>query len=331
MRVLWLSRDALEQALPVAEAIEAVAQAYAAVSSGEVRAPVRLQLPAGEGVSLFMPATAERLGRTVLKVVSVYPSNPARGLPAILGLVTLLDAADGRPLAVMDASYLTAARTGAASGVAARLLARPETRVLALFGAGAQAPYQALAVAAVRPLAEIRVFNRTPERARRVAAVLAARLPGVEVRVAATPAEALAGADVVCTATAAAEPLFADGLVPPGCLVCAVGSFRPGMRELPRPLLARARVVVDQREAALEEAGEVIDAVQSGALAEEDLTEIGEILLGRAPGRRDAGEVIVFKSVGLAAQDLYAAARAHARAVERGLGQPVDLDAGEGP
>lgn len=326
MRIRFLGRGDVEQVLPLADAIDAVEQAYVAVSSGAVRMPVRVQLEAGAGVSVFMPATAPELGRTALKAVSVYPGNAGRGLPTITGLLLLLDADTGRPLAAMEASHLTALRTGAASGVAARHLAREEAGVLALFGAGAQAPYQALAVCAVRPIREVRIVNRTRERAERLAAHLAARLPGVRVRVAGTAAEALEGADVVCTATSATEPLFDAALVPAGALVAAVGSFRRGMRELPRELLQRARVVVDQREAALEEAGELIDAVEAGALDPAALVEIGEIALGRAAGRRAADETVVFKSVGLAAQDLYAAARAYERALALGIGADLDLD-----
>lgn len=311
-------------------AIEAVREAYVAVARDEVVMPVRTQLAAERfgGVSLFMPSHAPGVARTALKLVSVYPDNPRRGLPAITGVVILLDAGTGAPLALMDARFLTALRTGAASGVATDVLARPDARTLAVIGAGAQAPYQALAVCAVRPIRAIHLFNRTRERAEALARRLREELGGrgVEIEVCATAAEAVRQADVICTATSAAEPVLPAAEVAPGTHVNAVGSFRLDMRELPRELLRRAgRVFVDQREAALEEAGEVIDALAAGVLASSDLIEIGAVIAGERPGRTGTGEITVFKSCGLAAQDLFAAARVLEEAERAGAGRWLDL------
>ncbi|HEY8552639.1 MAG TPA: ornithine cyclodeaminase family protein [Thermaerobacter sp.] len=329
MSVRWLRATDVERCLPMAEAIDAMAEAFTAVHAGRVVMPLRLGLeaPAAGGTTLFMPAHDPGLGYTVLKMVSVYPGNPARGLPAIAGLVILVDGATGRPLAVMDGATLTALRTGAASGAATRALARDDASVLAVLGAGAQAPYQVLAVCAVRPIRQVRIYNRTRTRAEALAARLAARLgPEVETVIAATPAEAARGAHVICTATASTEPLLGAADVAPGTHVNAVGSFRRGMRELARDLVVRGRpVFVDQREAAQEEAGELIDAFAAGALEPGDLVELGAVLAGAHPGRVDPDQITVFKSCGLAAQDLYAAARVWERARELGVGRDVVL------
>lgn len=329
MPVRWLSAADVERCLPMAAAVDAMAEAFTAVSAGRVAMPLRLgvEAPAAGGTTLFMPAHDPGLGYTVLKMVSVYPGNPARGLPAINGMVILVDGATGQPVAVMDGAALTALRTGAASGAATRALAREDAAVLAVLGAGAQAPYQALAVCAVRPIRQVRIYNRTRARAEALARSLAGRLGvGVEVVVAESPAEAARGADVICTATSSTEPLLDAGHVAPGTHVNAVGSFRPAMRELGRDLVARARpVFVDQVQAAREEAGELIDALQAGVLGPGDLVELGQVLAGARPGRVDPEQITLFKSCGLAAQDLYAAARVWERARELGVGQDVEL------
>src|SRR5690606_8302775 len=217
-------------------------------------------------------------------------------------------------------------RTGAASGVSSQVLARPDSRVLAVIGAGAQAPFQVDAVLAVRPIEEVRLYSRTRSRAEALAAQVRQRRPDLRVVVTDSAGAAVREADIICTATNAVEPVLADADVKPGTHVSAVGSFTPAMRELPADLLARAgRVYVDQREAALEEAGEVIHALQAGVLAEDALIELGAVLAGEAEGRRDPEEVTVFKSSGLAAQDLYAAARALEAAESRGAGVEVSL------
>ncbi|MEK7861392.1 MAG: ornithine cyclodeaminase family protein, partial [Chloroflexota bacterium] len=213
---------------------------------------------------------------------------------------------------------LTALRTGAAGGVAAAALARPESAVLALFGAGAQAHTQLLAAAEVLPLREARVVGRTPAN---VAAFLvwASEQPSLRATLvrAAVAEDAVAGADVVVTATGSATPVFPGRLLAPGTHVTAIGSFTPAMRELDEDARRGARLVVDERRAARAEAGELV------GLSGDDVVEIGEVLAGRAPGRRDGSDRTVFKSVGNAVQDLVVAARVYELAVRRGLGEEV--------
>lgn len=289
-------------------AIAAVRAGFLALHRGTVAMPTRLQLPAGSGTLLCMPATCAALGAGVVKVVSVHPDNPARGLPTILGVVVLVDGHTGEVRMACDAAALTAIRTGAASGVATDVLARRDAEVLTIIGAGAQAPHQVRAVAAVRPLREVRIVNRTRARAEQLAARLATELPEVRVAVWEEVAAAVATSDIVCTATSSPTPVLPADAVPPGCHLNAIGSFRPDMRELPRELLARARVVVDAIDAALSEAGEIIDALDAGVLRREDLVELGAVLAGDAAGRTTDDEITVFDSCGLAVQDLYAAA-----------------------
>jgi alanine dehydrogenase len=324
-----LSAADVRRAVPMAAAIDAVEAAFVALSAGSAEVPLRAHIatPERAATSFFMPARIAgpepALG---LKVVSVFPQNQARGEPSIYALVTLLDPETGRPLAVLDGTYLTALRTGAASGVATRHMARPDARVLALFGAGGQALQQALAVCAVRAIERIWLVNRTPERA----ALLAERLREAglrqEILVAAGPAEALAEADVICAATSASTPVFEDGWLRPGAHINGVGSFKPSMAELPAASVARARVVVDQRRAAWAEAGDLVQARDAGLIGEEHVAgEIGEVAAGRVVGRASPEELTLFKSVGNAVQDLAVGALALARAAEQGMGVEVGL------
>lgn len=329
--MLVLTADDVRRAVSMSDAIEAVAAAFAALSDGRASVPLRTHVRVAEqgADSFFMPAHLPAAGGMGLKVVAVFPHNGARnGLPTIHALVALLDPLSGAPLALLDGRYLTALRTGAASGVATRHMARPEAQVLAIFGAGAQAHTQALAVCAVRPIARVWICNRSHERAERLRAALLAAgapLPG-DIQLAASPAQALAEASVVCCATGSAAPLFADAQLRPGTHINGVGSYTPAMAEIPPETIRRARVVVDQRLAAWAEAGDLIQARDAGLIDESHVVaELGDLVLGRVPGRTSNGEITCFKSVGNAAQDVAVAQRALAQAHRLGLGTEVAL------
>ena len=303
----------------MAEAIEAVAGGFVALSAGRAHAPARVGVPLDRGgVSLAMPCSVEGIAFASVKVVSVAPQNAAAGLPLIHATIVLLDAASGRTLAILDGASVTALRTGAAGGVAARALAREDAAVLALFGAGAQARTQLLAAATVRRLVEVRVVDRDPRYAE--ALVAWARgipaLAAVAIRTA-TSADAVRDADIVVTATTSAVPVFDGALLGEGVHVTAVGAFTPTARELDERTLAGARIVVDERHAAFAEAGEL------QGLRPEDAIELGVVLAGSAPGRRTERERTVFKSVGNAVQDLVVAVRVYERAVAEGFGEVV--------
>jgi ornithine cyclodeaminase len=260
------------------------------------------------------------------KVVSVFGSNARRGLPVVTAVVLLLDAETGLPRALLDGTALTALRTGAASGLATRLLARVEASVLAVFGAGAQARSQIEAVRAVRPIREVRIVSRSRSSAERLAGELDGLAGGLRVRVLEDRGEAVAGAHVIVAATDSATPVFPGERVEPGAHVNGVGSFTPAMQEVDETLVARARVVIDTREGALAEAGDLILPLRKGLVREEDVnTELGEVVLGRRPGRTRADQVTFFKSVGNAAQDLAVAGHALEAAARLGVGRVAEL------
>jgi alanine dehydrogenase len=319
MTVRLLRAADLALACPMADAIDAVATGFAALSAGQATVPVRLSVPLRhDGMVLTMPAALAGASSYSVKVVSVAPHNVLAGRAVVLGTVLLGDSATGELLALIDGTALTALRTGAAGGVAARELSRSGSRRVALFGAGVQARAQLSALACVRAIADVCVVTRDPAHAaafRQWAAGQRA-LGAVAIR-AAAPKDALADADIVITATTSPTPVFQGAWLGSGVHVTAVGSFTPQMRELDDDTLRSARLVVDQRAAALAEAGEL------QGRGDGDVVELGEILSGRAPGRTDDEQRTVFKSVGNAIQDLVVAARAYERARAQGIGQEL--------
>lgn len=322
MRVL--SGDDVEALLPMPEAIALMQTAFVALSEGQAVAPVRTVLPVDEHAGRFLVMPAAGPSHAAVKLVSVHDANPARGLPLVHALVLVAEATTGRPLALLDGERLTDLRTGAASGLATDLLARPEASVVAVFGAGRQAHRQLEAVCAVRPIRCAYVVSRTEARAHAFAEATSGRL-GVPVRVA-RAAEALAEADVVCTATTSAAPVFAHAELRPGTHINGVGSYRPDLAEVPPETVAAARVVVDHRASCRAEAGDLLQPLRAGLIDASHIeTELGDVAAGRAVGRRTAAEVTFFKSVGNAVQDLVAAAHVAEAARRRGFGTIVEI------
>ena len=301
----FLDAAQVAAAAPMPQLLDAIEGAYRDVAAGRDRSPVRSRIPIGAGDLILMPGWRDDGARASVKLVTFMPGNPARGLPTIHAVVVLLDAESGEPLAMMDGATVTAMRTGAASGVGTRLMARPDASVLALFGVGAQAAWQVRAAMAARPIRELRVFARTAARRTAFAATMAAELgPRVKVIASESAEAAVRGADVICCATTSSEPIFSADWVSPGTHVNGVGSFRLGMVELPPELFGRASLVaIDSHEAALEEAGELVAALDAGLLARDAFVEIGSIDGAWAAGR-DPSAITIFKSVGLAIQDL---------------------------
>lgn len=325
MRLTLLGAGEIEQALDMHTAMEVNAQAFMALCRGQVQAPERLRLETPGGVGLVMPAALEGAPCLSVKIITIFPANPGLGLPTSQALLLLLDAANGTPLALMEAARLTALRTGAAAGLATRLLAHPQARVLALLGAGGMAWDQARGVLAARPIEEVRLYTPSGASALALAQRLHAAYPGLRARAVASPRQAVEGADIITCATTSHEPVFDPAWVEPGAHINGVGSFTPAMREVPAAGLKGLRVFVDSREAALAEAGELIEAVGQGALRKEDLLELGQALAGQAPGRLQEREITFFKSVGLAVQDAASAQAALERARALGLGRQVEL------
>ncbi len=327
MKLRILSCEDVRRALPMRQAIEAMKRAFAQLSTGQADVPLRvpLEVDRHNGVTLFMPAYLADDDQMAIKIVSVFNDNPAQGLPLIHALVVVVDATTGRPAAVMDGTYLTALRTGAASGAATDLLAREETHVVAVFGAGAQGRTQLEAVCAVRPIQEVWIHDVAPERAAAYAAEMSQQL-SLPVRVAKTPAEAVCQADVICTATTSTRPVFADADVRAGTHVNAIGAYTPQMQEIPAETVLRAKVVIDHRKASLAEAGDLLSPLRQGLMTEDHIyAELGKIAAGLKPGRTSPEEVTLFKSVGVAVQDVAAASAVLEAARRLGLGTEVAL------
>lgn len=326
MTLRLLSGDEVRAALPMPEAIEAMREAFIAVSAGRAEMPRRthLALPGGLGATLTMPAaTAEPL-RLGTKVLTLYPNNPKRALPFIHGVVVVFDADTGRPTGLLEGTALTAIRTGAASGLATSVLANADASRVGIIGAGTQARTQLQAVCCARAVERVVVY------ALEGANLFAREMGGTAgvpdtIHVASSAAEVARESDIICTATNASAPVLSSGDVRPGTHVNAVGSYTPSMQEIDPDLLGRARLVVDQTSASMDEAGEVIAALAAGLFREDELVELGQILESVRPGREGRDEITVFKSVGLAAQDLCAAARALHRAEGAGIGTEVEL------
>jgi ornithine cyclodeaminase len=317
--VLVLSEDDVRATLDMGSCIDAMETALAGLTRGELSMPLRLVVrPPGEAMLGAMPA--HRSGAEPLfslKEIVVVPTNPGRGLDPHQGSVLLHDGVDGRLLAILNASPVTEIRTAAVSGVATRLLARPDARRVAILGSGVQGRSHAIAMRAVLPGCELRVWSRTFAHAEALA-LEAHALPCRTVE------EAIAGADVVCTCTSSPTPVLGlDGLAP-GTHVNAVGSSGVWAQELDADLVAQTSLFVDRRESTVNESGDFLAAVeQAGIGPDHILAELGELLTGGHPGRTHHDELTLFKSLGLAVEDLAAAELAVRRARELGIGTEV--------
>jgi len=303
--------------------------AFGQLSAGRANLPQRsrIDIPEAAGVTLIMPALLPETGDFALKVVSVFGKNRLRGLPTLHALVIALDPATGVPVGLLEGASLTALRTGAASGAATDLLARPEARKLAIFGSGVQARTQCEAVCAVRQIEAAWVFSPSRDHAQSFAKEMG-REPWAppSIHVAESIAAAVREADIICTATTSSIPVFDGYLVRPGTHINAVGGYTSAMQEVDGTTVARARVVVDSREAALAEAGDLIVPIREGLISADHIhAELGELVNGTRVGRTDSEQITLFKSVGVAVQDAIAAGRALARAEQLGLGQIIEL------
>jgi ornithine cyclodeaminase len=327
-----LTRSDVERAIPMRDAIEIVNRAFVELSTGNANIPLRVAVPQEKhnGVTLFMPGYLSGSESLAVKVVSVHNRNLERSLPLIHAIVVVIDPATGRPVAAIEGGYLTALRTGAASGAATDLLARPDADVAAIIGAGVQARTQIMAVAAVRPIKRFLIYARDRAKINALIAEMQPRLePSVELLAAESPSQAVREAQVVCAATTSSTPVFNGEDLQPGAHVNGVGSYKPEMQEIDSATLKRAsKIVVDSREAALAEAGDLIIAIERGEIRIENIYgEIGEIAAGLKAGRESDDEITYFKSVGNAAQDAAVAQAIYQQALKDDLGVEIDLDA----
>ncbi|MFB9928433.1 ornithine cyclodeaminase family protein [Amycolatopsis halotolerans] len=315
----------VRELLPMADAVDLMRTAFRAFSDGAVEQPVRhmVHSPSGDVLAVMPAHVSEGEYGFGLKAVSVVPENAERGLPVHAGLVLVFDHATGQPCALASGAAITAIRTAAASAAATDALARPDASTLAILGSGVQARSHLEAMTIVRPPKTVSVWNHRRETAERFAEWAGERVD-CPVEVCATAAEAASGADVVCTVTASAEPVLA--VADAGAHLNAVGSSFPDARELTGELVGRCRVFADSRESATRESGDLLAAVAEGHFAMDRIqAEIGEVLAGRHPGRESADEVTLFKSLGLAAQDVYSGLLLHRRAAATGIGTLLDF------
>jgi ornithine cyclodeaminase/alanine dehydrogenase-like protein (mu-crystallin family) len=316
MSVRVIDEHDVRRLLPMAECIDVMAEALAALARGEVHNPLRFVIrPPGEQ-SLMGLMPAHRSGQVPLyglKTVAIFPGNSARGLDSHQGFVALFDGETGETRAILNAGAITAVRTAAVSGVATRLLARDGASTLAILGAGIQARSHLEAMRAVRDFDRVVVWSRTP-----------GRMP--ELEEAATAQDAVRDADVIVTATSAVEPIIERGWLKPGVHINAVGSSIPTTRELDTATMRDAALFVDRRESTVNEAGDFLFPQREGVIGPEHIrAEIGELLIGAGEGRRSAEEITVFKSLGLAVQDLAAAEHVLRRAEAEDVGSVVSL------
>ena len=314
---LWLTETDVRALLRPAELIGAMESALAAFSAGTVVQPVRTAFEIGER-SFFAVMPAFDGARAILgaKLVTVVPANAARGLHTHLAAISLFDAETGSLLAVMDGRYITEVRTAAVSAVSVRHLAREDAEVLAILGSGVQARSHLELLPTVRKFSEVRVWSPTAEHRTSLRGASAAS----------SAEEAVRGAGVVLIATNSVTPVIESAWVSPGAHVIAIGACRPAQRELDPALVARARVVVDSRAAALQESGDIVQTIAEGRIAAEHISaELGDVAAGRAPGRTNPQEVTLFKSLGLAIEDVTAAAIAYRRACESNRGLHLTL------
>lgn len=323
---LILGEADVARLLPMDECVEVMAEALASLERSDMEQPLRFVVRPAEAAGLMglMPAYRARAQAAYgLKAVCVFPGNPARGLDAHQGAVLLFDGETGELRAALNASAITEIRTAAVSAVATRLLARADARELAVLGAGVQARSHLEAMAVARPFERARVWSRTPERARALAAE--AKVP-FSVEAVGSAEEAVSEADVVCTTTSSPEPVLRRAWLRGGAHVNAVGSSIPTTRELDSETMAAASLFVDRRESTLNEAGDFLFPQREGLFGPEHIrAELGEVLTGSAAGRTAPEELTVFKSLGLAVEDLAAAEHVYRRARETGAGAEVDL------
>jgi ornithine cyclodeaminase/alanine dehydrogenase-like protein (mu-crystallin family) len=329
MKILILNHHQIRELLPITECIELMAGALAALARGEVYQPLRTMVRPPEARGLLGLMSAYRAGEEGafgLKAICVFPGNPAQGKDAHQGAVLLFSRETGELLALMNASEITAMRTAAVTAVATRLLAREDANDLAIIGAGVQARTHIAALAAVRPIKRARIACRNIEHAEQFAREMQSRF-SFPIEPVKTNEDAVRGADLIVTATSAVEPVINKDWISPGAHVNAIGTHSPNSREIDSATMGVAQIFVDRRESALNESGEYLEAAKEGFVTPDSiLAEIGELLIGTKTGRTSASEITLFKSLGLAIEDVTTADYLYNKAqAQQGAGSWIDF------
>jgi alanine dehydrogenase len=325
--VLILSGNDIRRILNVRDTIAVVEEAYREFADGHAQMPPRQLItdPKRNGWIAVMPAYIPKAKALATKVVTVYTRNSARNLPTTMATIILNDSETGRPLAVMDGGYLTAVRTGAVGGVAAKYLSRSDSHTVGIFGAGIQARTQLEALCEVRRIETAVVFDLIPEVAEKYAADMS-RLLKIRVDIAKTAEAAVKGSDIIVTASTSETPVFEGRWVDGGTHVTCIGSHMAGTREIDTDVVRRSKVVVDLRAAAESEYGEILIPLQKGEITSDVIYgELGDLVTNRKAGRTNPQEITLFKSGGLAIQDTAAARLAYTKAIESNIGTETDF------
>lgn len=329
--MILLSKKAIESCYSMSECLLAVKEAFSLFSKGEVTVPLRTQIKnkEGTGTYLCMPAYCGKYEASCVKILNLFPGNSQKGIPTINAQVLVFDADTGMMDGMLDGTYITQLRTGAASGIALNILAKKDCKIGALIGTGGQAKTQLEAMLIVRNLKEVRVagldFNQTKKFVNQMKAIFAeysAEIIAVE-----NANDAIKDADLIITATTSTKPVFDGAKIKAGATISGVGSYQPNMQEIPTEVLIRAsKIYFDSEEAVLAEAGDILIPLKEGAIQAEKFTgDLGKVINKEIIGRENEEEIIFFKTVGIAAQDLLTAKAILNKAKERGIGEALSL------
>lgn len=324
--MLLLNREDIKKVFTMKDSIEAVKQAFILYSAGKSEVPLRtnIQVPKHNGTLLFMPAFVDEMDTASLKIVNIFPENVKKNLPTAPAQVLLIDSSTGLVEAILDGTYVTQLRTGAASGAAFDALARKDAKIGALIGTGGQAATQLEAMLCARKLEKVKIYDVDAARLNAFVEAMSKELAsyGAEFIAASSSDEAVCDADILVTMTPAKKPVFDAAKCKPGITVSCVGAYQPDMQEMDPVILERAsKIYFDSQSAVLSESGDILIPLEEGRITEKDFTgELGDVLAGKLVGRENDEEIIVFETVGIGTQDLMAAKSIYERAVSEKVG-----------
>lgn len=332
MKIIVLSEEHIKSVFSMKDAIQADKDAFKLYSLGKSNVPLRVNLnvPEHQGQSLYMPGYAAEADALGVKIVSVYPKNIEKGLNSVPATMVLVNSETGEVCSLMDGTYLTRLRTGAASGAATDILAPKDSKVFALFGTGGQAETQLEAVLTVRPVKLVKVFDISMDRAKDFASRMTEKFGekfSVKIIAAESSHEAIEDADIITCVTTTRNPVFDGRLVKKGCHINGVGSYTPEMNEIDEYTITHAdKVYVDTRNGALNESGDLIIPINKGTFSADKVTgELGEVIAGKVQGRINDSEITVFKTTGSAVQDVVTAQRIYECALKKGIGKVIEF------
>lgn len=324
--MILLNKQDIQKIFNMKEAIETSKEAFRLYSEGRTVVPLRtnIDVPKYEGQTLYMIAYVEDIDCGGVKIVSVFPKNIEKGIASVQACMVLVDEITGETIAMLDGTYLTQLRTGAAQGAATDILARKDAKIGVLFGAGGQATSQLEAMLTVRPLEYVYIFDVNKERAREFAAIQQERLSSYGANIVACdePSDIIPEADIITTVTTSKKPVFKGSLVKRGAHINGVGAYTPQMQELDEDLIIRAdKIYVDSKDAVLSEAGDLIIPINKGLITKDKITgELGEVIIGSVKGREHDDEITIFKTVGIAVQDIVTGYKIYQKALKTGVG-----------